>query len=77
VLVDSSFLPPANEFISLVHQATPIAPHDTHSSFNVFGFTNPVLALEHFRMNAKYYHLVISDVRMPTMNGFEFIKKVK
>jgi response regulator RpfG family c-di-GMP phosphodiesterase len=47
------------------------------SSFAVFGFTDPALALEHFGMNANYYHLVISDVRMPTMNGFEFIKKVK
>jgi len=47
------------------------------SSFFVFGFTDPALALEHFAMNAKYYRLVISAVRMSTMNGFEFIKKVK
>jgi DNA-binding NtrC family response regulator len=48
-----------------------------HNSFNVFGFTNPSLALEHFRLNAANYGLVISDIRMPQMNGFEFIKKVK
>jgi YesN/AraC family two-component response regulator len=28
-------------------------------------------------MNAKSYRLVISDLGMPSMNGFEFIKKVK
>jgi len=48
-----------------------------HDSFNVFGFTDPTLALEHFRLNAANYGLVISDIRMPQMNGFEFIKKVK
>jgi DNA-binding NtrC family response regulator len=48
-----------------------------HNSFNVYGFTDPSLALEHFGMNAKRYDLVISDIRMPQMNGFEFIKKVK
>jgi response regulator RpfG family c-di-GMP phosphodiesterase len=28
-------------------------------------------------MNINGYQLVISDIRMPQMNGFEFIKKVK
>jgi DNA-binding NtrC family response regulator len=46
-------------------------------SFNVFGFTDPRLALEHFNLNAARYILVISDMRMPQMNGFEFIKKIK
>src|SRR5919108_3282219 len=45
--------------------------------YHVFGFTDPLLALEHFIVNSKDYSLVISDVRMPTMNGFEFIKKVR
>jgi two-component SAPR family response regulator len=43
----------------------------------VFGFTDPILALEHFKANARDYFLVISDLRMPGMNGFEFIKKVR
>jgi response regulator RpfG family c-di-GMP phosphodiesterase len=43
----------------------------------VFGFTEPTLALEHFRLNYKEYGLVISDLRMPEINGYEFIKKVK
>jgi DNA-binding NtrC family response regulator len=46
-------------------------------SFTVFGFTDPLLALEHFGINATKYSLVISDLRMPGMNGFEFVRKVK
>jgi DNA-binding NtrC family response regulator len=45
--------------------------------YTVFGFTDPALALEHFKSNAKNYALVISDVRMPQMNGFEFAASVK
>jgi CheY-like chemotaxis protein len=45
--------------------------------FVVFAFTDPYLALEHFKINANDYGLVISDVRMPGMNGFEFISRVK
>jgi CheY-like chemotaxis protein len=45
--------------------------------YHVFGFTDPLMALEHLMLNSTAYSLVISDVRMPVMNGFEFIKKVK
>ena len=45
--------------------------------YNVFGFTDPLLALEHFKINHSTYSLVISDLRMPEMNGFEFVKHVK
>ena len=47
----------------------------TKNGFNVFGFTNPFLALEHFQMNFKDYGIILSDIRMPGMNGFEFVKK--
>lgn len=43
---------------------------------NIFTFTKPLLALEHFRINQKDYSLVISDIRMPEMNGFEFARNV-
>ncbi|MFZ0510871.1 MAG: response regulator [Candidatus Nitrosopolaris sp.] len=45
--------------------------------FHVVGFTEPLLALDHFQINSEQYGLVISDLRMPVMNGYQFIKKVK
>ena len=45
--------------------------------YNVFGFTDPSLALEHFKSNHSTYSLVLSDLRMPVMNGFEFVRQVK
>ena len=39
---------------------------------NVFTFTDPLLALEHFKVNREDYSLVISEIRMPGLNGFEF-----
>lgn len=46
-------------------------------SFDVSGYTDPLQALEHFRNYPNHYFLVISDIRMPKMNGFEFVKMVK
>jgi DNA-binding NtrC family response regulator len=43
---------------------------------NVFAFTKPSLALEHFKINYKDYSLVIADIRMPKMNGFEFARSI-
>jgi YesN/AraC family two-component response regulator len=45
--------------------------------FHVDGFTEPLLALEHFRKDFDKYALVVSDLRMPVMDGCEFIKQVK
>ena len=44
---------------------------------SIFTFTDPVLALEHFQVNEYAYVLVISDYRMPGLNGMEFLKKIK
>jgi two-component SAPR family response regulator len=44
---------------------------------DVFAFTDPLLALEHFRINQRDYSLIISDIRMPTMNGFEFVREAR
>jgi DNA-binding NtrC family response regulator len=43
----------------------------------VFGFTDSTLAFEHFRMNQSHYTLVLSDYRIPVINGMEFLKKIK
>ncbi|TLX92983.1 MAG: response regulator [Thaumarchaeota archaeon] len=44
---------------------------------SVFSFTDPVKAFEHFTENNENYALVISDLRMPSLNGLELLKKVK
>ena len=44
---------------------------------SIFTFTNPIMALEHFKINRKDYHLIVSDLRMPGMNGIELIKRIK
>jgi DNA-binding NtrC family response regulator len=47
--------------------------------FKVCIFTDPFEALAHFNSASKedYHHIVLSDIRMPGMNGYEFIRKVK
>ena len=45
--------------------------------YNVFAFTDPLLALEHFKINHSTYSLVISDFRMQVMSGFEFLHNIK
>ena len=38
---------------------------------SVVTYNYPVLALEHFTENKQDYRLVISDLRIPTLNGLE------
>ena len=40
-------------------------------------FTDPIVALEDFKVNCNTCGLVLSDIRMPGMNGYEFVKKAK
>jgi len=44
---------------------------------SVLSFIDPVKAFEHFTENKEKYALVISDLRMPGLNGLELLKKVK
>ena len=43
----------------------------------VLSFNDPIKALEHFTENKSAYTIVISDLRMPGLNGLELLKKVK
>ena len=44
---------------------------------SVYGFIDSTLALEHFKLHQLDYSLIISDYRMPTMDGIELLAKVK
>jgi two-component SAPR family response regulator len=43
--------------------------------YDVYTFNEPLKALANF--NTHLYDLVISDIKMPKMNGYEFTQKVK
>ena len=43
--------------------------------FQVHAFTDPVYALAQFK--AGFYKLLILDIKMPEMNGFELYKEIK
>lgn len=45
--------------------------------FKVSAFTDPAVALEDFQINYKTCSLILSDTKMPKMNGYELIKKAK
>ena len=45
--------------------------------FEVHAFTESTLALEHFQNNSKNYVCVISDFRMPLMNGAQLLDRMK
>lgn len=44
---------------------------------SVYAFNDPISALEHFTENKEDYALIISDLRMPGLNGLELLKKAK
>jgi response regulator RpfG family c-di-GMP phosphodiesterase len=43
----------------------------------VHEFTKPLLALEYFKYNADSIDVILSDIRMPQMNGYELVKRIK
>jgi DNA-binding NtrC family response regulator len=60
-----------SDIVTLIEQAL-----KTHR-FKVSAFTDPVMALEDFKINCKDCSMILSDIRMPGMNGYEFVKKTK
>jgi CheY-like chemotaxis protein len=47
------------------------------AGMHTYAFTNPMLAVEHFRRNANSYDIVVTDIRMPRMSGFQVARAVK
>jgi len=43
----------------------------------VYGFADPLQALQYFQNNCDQIDLVLSDIRMRKMNGYELVKKIK
>jgi DNA-binding NtrC family response regulator len=47
----------------------------TDAGFNVIDFENPFSVLE--EINRRKYHVVLTDIKMPQINGIELLKKIK
>jgi DNA-binding NtrC family response regulator len=74
---------PENRIVSIVDDELDITElfHDALcgniDGISVVSFNDPIIALEHFTANKENYALVISDLRMPSLNGSELLKKIK
>ena len=60
-----------SDIVTMVEQALQI------HGFKVSAFTDPAMALEQFKVNCKDYAMILSDIRMPGINGYELIRKAK
>jgi DNA-binding NtrC family response regulator len=49
----------------------------TRYGHKVMTFSDPLLALEEFKINHCDYQLLLTDLRMPAMSGIELGKKIK
>jgi DNA-binding response OmpR family regulator len=47
------------------------------NGFKVDSFTDPLVALENFRGEAGQYDIIILDIKMPNMNGYELYRQIK
>ena len=45
--------------------------------FVVYEFTDPILALEYLKNGIRAVDLVLPDIRMPKINGYELVTKIK
>ena len=44
---------------------------------NVVGYTDPIQALQHFADGGDSFNVIVADVRMPGLTGFQLARKVK
>jgi two-component system response regulator (stage 0 sporulation protein F) len=49
----------------------------TIAGITILTYTDPISALENFQVKGYAHVLVISDFKMPGLNGMEFLKKIK
>jgi DNA-binding NtrC family response regulator len=47
------------------------------AGFKVHSFSDPVLALQHVEGGCKNCEVMVSDIRMPEMSGFQLVRRVK
>ena len=47
------------------------------NGFKVDSFTDPLSALENYKEEAGMYDLLILDIKMPEMDGFELYRQIK
>ena len=77
----SSPLPPPTPGIIVVDDESDLAflykQFITGLGFDVVSFTDSLLAFEHFRQNIDRYCLLITDLRMPGMNGIDLANKIR
>ena len=71
----------SNKYILTVDDDPDIARLAEHAlsirGFKVSSFTDALMALDHFKANHKGCSLLLSDIRMPGMNGYEFVTYVR
>ncbi len=48
-----------------------------HAGFEVHAFADPLMALQHVQKDCKYCQVLVSDIRMPALTGFQFVRRLK
>ncbi len=47
------------------------------AGYNAISFTDPLLAIEHFKSNPTFYSLILTDLRMPNKSGIELANEIR